>query len=147
MSQLHKKFSDLQVKELFDRYLRKEIKRKYLQQILGLSKSRFFYWLQSYRSTPEKFTIQYQRESGPRNLDPQIEKNILKELAVSKQLIANPKIPIHRYNYSYVKDILKSDYHQHVAVSTIIDRAKKHGFYLGKHKKSAHDREVLTRYA
>jgi hypothetical protein len=146
MSQLHKKFTDRQVKELLERYVNKEIERKYLQQILGLSKSRFFFWLQSYRANPEKFTIQYQRHSDTRTLDPKIEKNILKELSVSKQLIADPKVPVRRYNYSYVKDLLKSDYRQEVALSTIIDRAKKYGFHLGKRKKSRHDREVLTRY-
>jgi hypothetical protein len=146
MSQLHKKFTDTQVKELFDRYLNKEVGRKYLQEVLGLSKSRFFHWLLAYRSDPEKFTIQYQRKLGTRTLDPKIEKNILKELSASKKLILDPKVPVRRYNYSYVKDLLKSDYRQDVALSTIIDRAKTYGFYLGKRKKSTHDREVLTRY-
>ena len=30
---------------------------------------------------------------------------------------------------------------------TIIDRARKHDFYLRKPKRTAHDREVLTNYA
>ena len=36
MVQLHKKFTDSQVRELIDRYLRKEIKRKYIQEVLGI---------------------------------------------------------------------------------------------------------------
>ena len=110
MSQLHKKLTDVQVKELFKRYLNKEIERKHLQQILGLSKSRFFYWLQAYRKNPEKFTVQYQRHSGPRSIDPQIEKNILKHLAGSKELIENRDIPIHCYNYSHIQDRLEQKY-------------------------------------
>ena len=100
MSQLHKKFTDAQVKAFFDRYLKKEIERKYLQQILGLSKTQFFHWLQTYRANPDKFTVQYQRKIASRALDPRIEKNILKELAASKQLILNPKVPVRRYHYS-----------------------------------------------
>ena len=42
MVQLHKKFTDSQVKELIDRYLRKEIERKYIQEVLGIGKTRFF---------------------------------------------------------------------------------------------------------
>jgi len=42
MTQLHKKFTDTQVRELLERYLRKEIERKYIQQILFISKRRFF---------------------------------------------------------------------------------------------------------
>ena len=42
---------------------------------------------------------------------------------------------------------MRKEYHQKVSLSTIIDRAKKQGFYLKKPQKKAHDREVLTRYA
>ncbi len=36
MTQLHKKFTDTQVKELIRRYLRKEIERTYIQEIMGI---------------------------------------------------------------------------------------------------------------
>ena len=42
MTQLHKKFNTDDVKELFRRYLNKEIKRKHVCEILGISKTRFF---------------------------------------------------------------------------------------------------------
>ena len=42
MAQLHKKFTDSQVKELIERYLKREIERKYIQQILGIKNRRFF---------------------------------------------------------------------------------------------------------
>ncbi len=42
MAQLHKKFTDGQVKEMLQRYLNNEIERSYIQQILGIGKTRFF---------------------------------------------------------------------------------------------------------
>jgi hypothetical protein len=42
---------------------------------------------------------------------------------------------------------LENSYHQKVSLPTIINRAKKNGFYLPRSKKTAHDREVLTHYA
>ena len=41
MKQLHKKFTDDQIKELITRYLKKKIARKYVQEILGIKKTRF----------------------------------------------------------------------------------------------------------
>lgn len=146
MAQIHKKFTDVQVKELMERYLHKEIGRKYIQEILGIGQTRFFALVKSYRKNPQTFTVQYQRHTGNRSLDPQIEKNILKRLAGAKELIENRDVPIRCYNYSYIQDRLEQKDHQKVSLPTIIDRAKTYGFYLGKHKKSAHDRQVLTRY-
>jgi hypothetical protein len=147
MPQLHKKFSDSQVKELFERYSRQLIERSYIQDILGIGKARFFALLKRFRANPEVFSIQYQRTSAPRSIDPAIEKNILKELALEKKLIRNKDVPLHSYNYSYIKDRLESAYHQKVSVPTIITRAKKYGFHLKKSHHKIHDREVLTHYA
>ena len=41
-SQIHTKFTTDQVKELLVKYLKKEVERKYMQQMLGIGKSRFF---------------------------------------------------------------------------------------------------------
>ena len=146
MSQLHKRFTSDQVKELLERYVKNEIERKYIQEILGIRKRRFFMLLKQYRQDPQHFVIQYQRTT-PLRLSPDLEHNILNELSLEKKIIQNKEIPLQSYNYSFVKDRLKGTYHQKVSLPTIIDRAKKHGFYLKKPKKTAHDREVLTRYA
>lgn len=146
MSQLHKRFTSDQVKELLQRYLRDEIERKYIQQILGISRRRFFMLLKQYKENPQRFTIQYRRTTPPRTISPEIEQNILKELAIEKKIIQDKDIPLRSYNYSYLKDRLRKTYRQKVSLSTIIDRAKKHGFYLKKPKRSLHDRELLTRY-
>src|SRR4030043_1478788 len=146
MSQLHKRFSPDELKELFERYLRNEIERKYIQEILGIKKSRFFMLLKQYKENPQHFTIQYQRTPPPRIISPGIEQNILKKLSIEKKIIQNKEIPLKSFNYSISQDRLKGRYHQKVSLPTIIDRAKKHGFYLKKPKRTLHDREVLTRY-
>ena len=57
MAQLHKKFNTDDVKELFRKYLNKEIKRKYVCEILGIGKTRFFALLKMYRKSPLKFSM------------------------------------------------------------------------------------------
>ena len=147
MSQLHKRFTSEQVKELLDRYSKNEIERKYIQEILGIKRRQFFILLKQYKENPQHFTVQYQRTRAPRAISPMIEQNILKELAIEKKIIQNTEVPLTSYNYSYLRDRLRGIYHQKVSLPTIIDRAKKHGFYLKKPKRTVHDREVLTRYA
>ena len=146
MGHVHKRFTDSQVKELLQRYLHKEVERKYLQSILDIGKSRFFELIRAYRESPDQFSIQYIRETPSRQIDPAIEKNILKELAIDQKAIRNKNIPLKSYNYSYVRDRLKTTYHQKVSLPTIIDRAKKNNFYLKDRPKKIHDRQVLTRY-
>jgi hypothetical protein len=146
MSQLHKRFTSDEVRELLERYLKKEIKRTYIQEILGISRRRLFMLLKEYKEDPQHFTIQYQRTSPSRSISAEIEQNILKELRVEKEIIQNKDVPLTSYNYSYIRDRLRARYRQKVSLPTIIGRAKKHGFYLKKPKRRSHDREVLTRY-
>lgn len=147
MTQLHKKFTDSQVKELMERYLKGEIKRKYLQEILGIKRRRFCALVKRYRRDPNSFSIQYQRKKKSRTISLSVEENILEELKFEQKLIKDKAIPLKSYNYSFVKEQLKKKYNQQVSLPTIIDRAKKHDFYLKKPKRKAHDREVLTNYA
>lgn len=146
MAQLHKNFSDSQVRQLFDRYEKGEVKRKHIETMLNIKKAHFFRLLKKYRISPEKFSVMYNRKSPTRGIDPAIEKNIYKELKIDKKLIVNPDTPISAYNYSYVKDRLSKKYKQAVSLPTIIKRAKKEGYYLKKRQRKIHDREVLTNY-
>jgi hypothetical protein len=147
MVQLHKRFTDSQVKELIERYLNKEIERGYIQEVLGIGKTRFFALINAYRHSPHEFSIQYERNSKTRTIPQAVEDNILKELQIEKHMIENPDIPVRHYNYSYIRDLLRETHHQKVSLSTIIDRAKKYGFYVKKKpQKALHDREVLTKY-
>jgi len=146
MPQIHKRFTSDQVKEFLDRYSKNEIERKYIQEILGIKRRRFFVLLKQYKENPQHFTLQYQRTRAPRTISPMIEQTILKELSIEKRIIQNKEIPLKSYNYSYIKDRLKVTYHQEVSLPTIINRAQKHGFYLKRPKRAVHDREVLTHY-
>jgi hypothetical protein len=145
--QLHRKFTDEQVKELIKKYLREEVGRKYLQEILGINKTRFFALVKAYRDSPSEFSIRYVRKGKTRAIPEAVEANILKELTIEKKLIDDKNVPLRSYNYSYIKDHLERRYKQKVSLPTIIDRARKHDFYLRKPKRTAHDREVLTNYA
>jgi len=146
MAQLHKRFTDRQVKELIERYLRKEIERKYIQEVLGIGKTRFFALIRAYHQDPHEFSIHYTRHTT-RRIPQAVDDNILRELHIEKQLIEEKNVPLRQYNYSYIKDLLETKYHQKVSLPTVIDRAKKHGFYLKKREKKApHDREVVTKY-
>lgn len=146
--QIHKKFSDEQIKDLMKRYLNKELKREHIQEILGIGQTRFFALVKSYRKNPLEFSIQYKRHKTTRSISPAIEKNILTELQFGKELIDNKEAPIWSYNYSFIKNELKKRYKQSVSLPTIITRAKEHGFYINRAKKTkAHDREVITNNA
>jgi hypothetical protein len=146
MAQLHKKFSDIQIKELIGRYLEGKIKRSNIQKILGIGKTRFFALIKTYRQDPLAFSIEYTRKNATNKVPLEVEENILAELTVERKLITDPDIPLRSYNYSYIKDRLASVYGQKVSLPTIISRAKSAGYYLKKKEKAAHDREVLTNY-
>ena len=145
-NQLHKNFTDGQVKSFFEKYSKKEIKLNYILQILRIKRSRFFELLTRYRKDPDNFSIQYKRETSNYRIDPKIETNIIRELMIEKGLIKNKDIPIKWYNYSYIKDLLEQKYSQKVSLPTIIDRAKRNNFYFLRPKRKAHDREVITNY-
>jgi hypothetical protein len=146
MVQLHKKFVSSQVKELIERFLKKEIERKYIQQILNIGKTRFFALIKKYKKCPDTFSIQYERAVKTHTIDPAIEKNIIKELKLDKTLIADKDMTLQSYNYSYIKDRLETKYKQIVSLPTIIVRAKKYNFYNPQPKRKAHDRMVLTNH-
>lgn len=146
MGQLHKRFTNDQVRDMLQRYLKQEIEGPYIRAMLGLGKTQFFKLLTRYRANPSTFSIQYTRRAPTRRLDPRIEASIVKELTIDRRAIQNPAIPLRTYNYSYVQRRLQTTYHQSAALATIIDRAKRHGFYLPRRPHKIHDREVLTRY-
>lgn len=145
--QLHKRFSTEEVKMLLDKYLSKDIELIYVLKILNIRRSRFFKLLKQYRRDPDTFSIDYRRRRATRRISKEVEESITSELEEEKRLIDDANIPITCYNYSYVKDQLRQKYKQKVALSTIINRARKQGFYKERRKKKvSHDRELLTHY-
>ena len=146
MDQLHKRFSDEQLKDLLRRYLANELDRRHIQQMLCIQKRQFFKLLKEYRKNPDKFSIQYSRTSQTR-IDPEIEKNVLKELKETKKLIDHKAIPVRYYNYSFIQKEIVRRYEQAVSTSTVMRCAKEYGFYLARSKtKQVHDRQVITNH-
>ena len=142
MDQIHKRFSDDQVKNLFKGYCQRLLDRADVENALGIGKARFFALLKDYRQNPENFSIGYQRAS-PSRLTRSAEKQIEKELRLEKSLIEDRELPISSYNYSAIRDRLRK---RGITISlpTIIERAKRLGCYQAKPKKKAHEREVIT---
>ena len=91
MVQIHKEFTDSQIKELIERYLKNEIERKYIQEVLSIGKTRFFALIKDYRKNPNEFSIQYRRK-----INSIASRGFLKPPPPISNLatIAFPKIPI-----------------------------------------------------
>jgi hypothetical protein len=142
MTQLHKRFSDEQIRLLFKRYGEGLMSRTEIEEIIGVSKTRFFALLKAYRLNPETFSIAYLRTCSPKLSEP-VETEIKQELLRDKDLIENPDLPIEEYNYSALRDRLRKKDIQ-VSVPTIITRAKRLDCYKPRHKAKVHDREVVT---
>ncbi len=115
-AQIHKKFTNEQVKELLQKYLNKEVERRHIQEILGIGKSRFFEIIQSYRNNPQGFSVDYKRSAEAKRIAPEIQDNIIKELAIYQKAIGNKDIPLYRYNYSDVQKRLKKQHKQSAAL-------------------------------
>ena len=144
---LHKRFSDEEVKTLLEKYMNEKVELSYLLETLGIKRRRFFELLRRYKKDPDNFCIQYKRKRATRKISEDVEKNIINELKKENKLIEDKEIPITFYNYSYIKDQIYQSYGQKVSLPTIIDRAKREGFYRPRQKeRTSHDREILTNY-
>lgn len=142
MQQLHRRFTDEQVKVLFQGYCQGVLTRAEIQEMVGLGKTQFFALLREYRRAPDEFSITYERHS-PGRLSAVLEADIERELRREKEIVENKDLPISGYNYSAVRDRLKKQGHK-VSVTTIIERAKQLDCYKPSKKRKSHDREVLT---
>jgi len=142
MTQLHKRFTDDQVKVLLNGYCQGVLATAEIQEMLGIAKTHFFALLKEYRQDPEAFSIAYERHT-PRRLTAAIEAEIERELLREKEIVEDKRLPISGYNYSALRDRLEQKGIE-VSVTTIIDRAKRLDCYKPRKKRKAHDREVLT---
>ncbi len=143
--QLHKRLDEQTVIAVLERYLSKELSVGEAMEYVGIGRSQFFTLVKSYREQKDDFSIDYERKS-PKKISSDTEEHILVELSAEKKLIENRDIPVTTYNYSAVRDTLQQKYKITVSVPTIIDRAKKHGYYHTAKPKRIHDREVITNF-
>ena len=93
-NQLHKRFTSDQVRDFLRRYINQEFKAKYLLEVLGIKKSRFFKLLERFKKDPDGFEIKPKRENAHRQIDPLIEYVILDELSQDKTIIENEILSI-----------------------------------------------------
>lgn len=142
MTQLHKRFTADQVTFLLQAYCKGTLDRIAIEEVLGIGKTRFFALLKEYHEDPARLSLTYERTT-PRRLASLIEEAIHEELVEERGLIDDLTLPITTYNYSAIRDRLEEREIQ-VSLSTIIDRAKRSGFYQSHPRKKAHDREVVT---
>ena len=142
MTQLHKRFTDGQVKVLLNGYCQGLLPRAEIQELLGIGKTRFFALLKEYQNDPEAFSVTYERHTAGR-LPAAVEVEIKRELLREKEIVEDKRLPISGYNYSALRDRLKKKGIK-VSVNTIIDRAKCLDCYKPRKKRKRHDREVLT---
>lgn len=142
LDQLHKRFTVEQVKVLLQGYTQDTISRTELEEILQISKTRFFALLKKYRQTPETFSISCERQT-PARITSEVEATIAEELQREKGLVEDPRLPISSYNYSALRDRLQKKGYK-VSVNTIIQRAKEQDCYRSHPRKKVHDREVVT---
>jgi hypothetical protein len=124
---LRKLFSADQVKEVFRRYLARQIGIDQASAMLKIRRRQFFKLLKLYRDRPESFSLQYTRKTPPRRIGAKAEAKIAQELKKETEIIRDKRNPVRFYNYSYVKEILETKHKVHVSLPTIIDRAKKMG--------------------
>jgi len=92
--QLHRRFTDDQIKLLLDLYLNKTIRLQQILQQLECTKGRFYQILREYRKDPTDFTIAYARNKPNRRLSEEVDKIIREELEKDRKLIGNEEIPI-----------------------------------------------------
>jgi hypothetical protein len=142
MDQLHKRFTVEQVKVLLQGYSQGTMSRVEVEEMLHISKTRFFALLKAYRSSPAAFSIVYERNT-PTKLPASTEATIQKELLREKELVEDPRLPISDYNYSALRDRLNQKGIK-VSATTITARAKQLDCYKPHPKGKAHDREVVT---
>jgi len=142
MNQLHKRFTDDQVKVLFQGYCRGVLTRAEIQKMLGISKAWFFALLREYRQDPQAFSVSYRRVT-PGRLSVTVEREIEQALLQEKAMVEDQRLPISSYNYSALRDRLAKKGIS-VSVTTIIHRAKCLGCHKPRKKRKAHDREVVT---
>jgi hypothetical protein len=145
---LHKRLQEAQVVDILQKYFSKTIRAKEAYRYLAVSRSRFYELLILYQKNPGQFTITYKRNKPNNKLQKTVQEHILAELSFEKEkIIDNPNVPTNRYNYSYIRNLLREKYNEQVSLPTIITLAKANDFFKTKRKREQiHTRQVLTNF-
>jgi hypothetical protein len=144
MSHISQRLTGAQVVTILTQYVEKKISMSEASAKLGLKRSRFFDLARAFQKDKQTFTIVRDEGARKTRLSKEAETHITDELEEEKKLIDNTDVPIRSYNYSAVRDALKEKHDIEVSVPTIIDRAKKLGFYIPRAERALHERIVST---
>lgn len=144
MKQLHKQFNDEEVKQYLKWYEDKVMTKSEVLATLGIKDSRFYAILSKYRDKPKSFSVAYKRTVPNRHLAPKVVKQIRHELEIERGFVNNPNMPIMFYNYSAIRDVVEEETGYNISAQTVVNYAKKWGYYIERPKRKAHTREVLT---
>ena len=124
----HKRFSVQEVKEVFERYLSREIGVAHVLALLKMGRRRVFDLIKKYREAPDEFSLDYKRKSSSNRISEKAENKIISELKKESSIIGDPNNPVRDYNYSYLKEGLAKQHNVSVSLPTMITRAKKADF-------------------
>ena len=144
MGQIHKQFSDDEVKQYFKWYENKVFTKSEVLQALGIKDSRFYVLLARFRDKSKDFSVAYNRVAKTRVLPSAVVKQIHKELEIERGFIQNPAMPIMFYNYAAIRDGVEVSTGHSLSAQTVINYARRWGFYIERPKHKGHSREVLT---
>jgi hypothetical protein len=144
MAHLSSRLDEVQVKRILEQYCSRTLPAGDAQAKLGLKPSAFFALLKRYRTEKAQFVLAPAVPRARNKKRAETDTLILDELKKEHELIANKDMPISTYNYSAIADTLTNDHNTKVSVSTIISRAKEHGYYLPRPERKAHTRIVAT---
>ena len=133
---LHKRFLVGEVKEIFERYLFREIETEHVLALLKIGRRRFFDLIKKYREAPNTFSLDYKRQSSSNRISEKAERKILGELQKEANIIEYKNNPVRDYNYSYLRQVLEKKHRAVVSLPTIITRAKKMGFIRRRDSRS-----------
>ena len=92
--QVHRRFTDEQVKMVLGRCLAKELRSFEAIELLGLKRRQFFEWVQRYRREPDGFSVSYRRKRRSRRLDDAVDRHIIEELADPYQKVDLRIVPM-----------------------------------------------------
>lgn len=125
MKQLHKQFSDEEIKQYLKWYDNRVMTKSEVLALLGIKDSRFYALLAKYRNKPKEFSIAYNRVQATRHLPSKIVRQIRRELETEKGFVTNPNMPIMFYNYSAIRDAVEEDTGHSLSAQTVINYAKR----------------------
>lgn len=140
--QHHKRMEEAQVRSILEKFNARELTGVDAARLLGIGRTRL-YQLQKDQAAGT-FSLEYHRDNTERKISSGVQKKILSLLKKQKQEIADPAIPLYRYNYSYAKDRLEQVEGICVSVMTVSRLAHQHGYVARRKKKKEHTGEVVT---